>query len=237
MVEGDTSLEAWRTGAGLLLKSRCSLSNLMTCITNPCSIDSVWLSKFSPHKFLSNGDNIKDVVNTLFPRKIAERRTSRADMYSAYLQRHDRAHKWLRGRHAWGTYFERLIRFPSARNNRETENQLEIAIEKLTTWRHRSTTGLVFHLSSPALDTPRTRGGPCWHYGELLWNHDDSIDLVAVYRNHDFCNKVLGNFIGLGLLLKFICEESGKTTGKLICHSVHAYCDSSVRRALLNMVA
>lgn len=237
MVEGETSLEAWRVGVALLLKSGCSLSNLITAIASPCLIDPMWLRALSPHKFSSKGDNIRDVVNTIFPIKIAEQSTCRGELYSEYLRCHDRAHKWKRGRHAWGTYYERLIRFPSNRNGKVTVNQLERVIEKLRSWRRRSTTGLVFHLSSPVLDTPRTRGGPCWHYGELLWNRDDTIDLVAVYRNHDFYNKVLGNFIGLGLLLKFICDESDKAAGKLICHSAHAYCDSSARQALLNMVA
>lgn len=244
-MEGETSLEAWRVGAALLLKSGCSLNNLITTIASPCLIDPMWLTALSPHEFSSKGDNIRDVVNTIFPIKIAGQSTCRGDLYSEYLRCHDRAHKWRRGRHTWGTYFERLTRFPSARNKREVSesikrenvNQLERVIEKLRSWRRRSTTGLVFHLSSPVFDTPRTRGGPCWHYGELLWNHDDSIDLVAVYRNHDFYNKVLGNFIGLGLLLKYICNESDKVAGKLICHSVHAYCDSSARQALLNMVA
>lgn len=49
------------------------------------------------------------------------------------------------------------------------------------------------------------------------------LDLVVVYRNHDFFNKALGNFIALGQLLRFIAVESGKTPGNLICHSVHAY--------------
>jgi len=109
-------------------------------------------------------------------------------------------------------------------------NQLDRAIDKLTTWPKRSTTGLVFHLSSPDLDAPRTRGGPCWHFGEIIWREDNILDLVVVYRNHDFFNKALGNFIGLGQLLKFICDESGKNAGSLRCHSVHAFNPESVAR-------
>ncbi len=52
------------------------------------------------------------------------------------------------------------------------------------------------------------------------------MDFVVVYRNHDFFNKALGNFIALGQLLKFIADASGKTAGRLICHSVHAYAGS-----------
>lgn len=222
-VEQATSLDAWRAGVGMLLSAGGELSNLITTIHRPCTIETSWLVDRSPNRFSNKGDDIRDVANTIFPEKLAIRASDRMSLYAMYLQRHDRTHRWKRGRHAWGTYFERLIRFPPS-----GVNQLERVIEKLQTWPVRNTTGLVFHLSTPTVDAPRTRGGPCWHYGELLWNADGSIDLVAVYRNHDFYNKVLGNFIGLGRLLQFICDQSGKKPGKLICHSVHAYHDGSV---------
>lgn len=221
LVEKENCLDAWRSGIDLLFAAKGELTNLITTIEQPGVIDPQWLTDRSPNKFSDRGDDIRDVANTIFPSRLAERAVDRSTLYMAYLKRHDRTSQWQRGRHAWGTYFERLIRFPPT-----GVNQLERAIEKLRTW-PRNTTGLVFHLSSPVVDTPRTRGGPCWHYGELLWNPDNSLDLVAVYRNHDFFNKALGNFIGLGRLLTFICSESGKQPGKLVCHSVHAYHDGS----------
>ncbi len=132
----------------------------------------------------------------------------------------------VRNRSRWGTYFERLIAFDG------NLNQLERAIGKLNTW-DRNTTGLVFHLSSPSIDSPRTRGGPCLHYIELLWKTGDVLDLVAVYRNHDYFSKALGNFLALGQLLFFISTETDKQPGKLICHSVHAYTESSLTRLKL----
>lgn len=222
IVQGETAMDAWRSGTETLLANGGEVNNLITVIEHPLTINVVWLTEQSPHRFRESGDDIRDVANTIFPDKLFARAADRAAFYSMYLARHDRSHRWARGRHAWGTYFERLIRFPPT-----GVNQLERVIVKLRTWETRSTTGLVFHLSSPAVDAPRTRGGPCWHYAELLWGADDTIDLVVVYRNHDFFNKVLGNFVGLGRLLQFICTESGKQPGKLICHSVHAYHDST----------
>lgn len=222
-VEQATVIEAWRSGVTSLLDAGGKLKNLITVIQHPCVIDPSWLIDRSPHRFSAKGDDIRDVANTIFPARLLSRASDRPHLYSMYLERHDRARRW-RGRHAWGTYFERLVRFPPT-----GVNQLERVIDKLRNWPTRNTTGLVFHLSSPAVDAPRTRGGPCWHYGELLWNADSSIDLVAVYRNHDFYNKVLGNFIGLGRLLGFICENADKNPGKLICHSVHAYHDGSAK--------
>ncbi|SOD30352.1 hypothetical protein SAMN05518800_5959 [Variovorax sp. YR752] len=217
-----TALDAWKAGARLLLQEHGEVCNLITTISKPCSLEQQWLVTHSPRIVKVTADDSRDVANTLFPEKIHRRFTDRSALYERYLAAHDRAHGRSTGRHAWGTYFERLIRFPPS-----GVNQLERAIEKLNTWPQRNTTGLVFHLSSPTVDAPRTRGGPCWHFGEILWNADESLDLVVVYRNHDYFNKVLGNFAGLGRLLNFICDASGKNPGKLICHSVHAYFDCS----------
>ncbi|MFM0244919.1 thymidylate synthase family protein [Paraburkholderia sediminicola] len=220
-VQGTNALQAWHAGCILLL-DRGDVCNLITTVDQPCQTGDEWLEQHSPASFKAGAADARDVANTLFPQRTYERATTRADFYARYLKIHDRAHGWQRGRHAWGTCFERLVRFPP-----DGVNQLERAIEKLNSWPQRNTTGLVFHLSSPIVDAPRTRGGPCWQFAEILWNVDDSLDLVVVYRNHDFFNKVLGNFVGLGRLLHFICAASNKRPGKLVCHSVHAYFDCS----------
>jgi hypothetical protein len=231
VVHGNNALEAWLAGAALIIRDR-ELKNLITTIESPCEFAPLWFIQMSPHRLFQGCDNISDVVNTVFPERLRERHETRDTFYASYLARHDRARRITRSR-AWGTYFERLIRFPQS-----GVNQLEKAIEKLRTWPQRNTTGLVFHLSSPAIDSPRTRGGPCWQFGELLWNIDGTIDLVVVYRNHDFFNKVLGNFIGLGYLLRFICTQSGKQPGRLVCHSCHAFSSAPMtnlrRLTLLN---
>ncbi|WP_132257445.1 hypothetical protein [Paucimonas lemoignei] len=222
-VQEVTCLEAWQTGARKIVQGRGEAFNLITEIAQPTQLDSQWLQDYSPHR-TAGVERIEDVIDTIFPISLHQRFPVRAELYSKYLTRHRRAMKWSRNRGRWGTYFERLIAF----GRPEPVNQLERVIEKLTTWEQRNTTGLVFHLSSPATDAPRTRGGPCWHFGELLWHSNNVLDLVVVYRNHDYFNKALGNFIALGQLLGFIAGESGKTAGKLICHSVHAYSDKSL---------
>lgn len=215
VVSAETAVDAWKAGVAVLLESK-EVTNLLTIVNDPTQLDRAWLRTLSPHHLDSRYDNLSDVVNTIFPLGIAARVATRADLFARYLATHDRATRW-RGR-KWGTYFERLVRFPP-----QGVNQLDRAIEKLQGWPKRCKTGLVFHLSSPAIDAPRTRGGPCWQFAELLWQPHDVIDLVVVYRNHDFLNKVLGNFIGLGQLLRFICAESSKKPGKLLCHSVNAF--------------
>ena len=215
-VQGPDCLVAWQEGAKLLRASGGELFNLVTTVAAPCDYQEDWFLAHSPHTVAPRADHIVDVVNTIFPVRLQKRATSRADLYKAYHRVHKRAMKLPRNRSRWGTYFARLTDYGGK------NNQLEIAITKLKKW-PRYTTALVFHLSCPLVDKPRTRGGPCWHYGELIWRKGNVLDLVVVYRNHDFFNKALGNFIALGQLLRFIALESGMTAGNLICHSVHAY--------------
>lgn len=223
LVERNSAFEAWKAGVDLVLSNNGKVKNLLTTISRPCDIDPAWLVDRSPNRFAVGADDIRDVANTIFPSKLAARYPDREQLYRRYVYVHDRARCMGRGRGTWGTYFERLVRFPP-----DNVNQLERVVQKLRNWTVRNTTGLVFHLSSPAVDAPRTRGSPCWHFGEILWNEGNVLDLVVVYRNHDYFNKVLGNFIGLGRLLNFICSETGKASGSLICHSVHAYHDRTV---------
>lgn len=223
VVSGANPQKAWQAASAEIIRHR-EVFNLFTEIEMPYDLDSDWLKQHCPRSRSLGREMLRDVVDTIFPVRLAQRYPDRDVLYAQYLKRHDRAMRMRRNRSVWGTYFERLIRFPESETN-----QLETVINKLRTWRVRSTTGLVFHLSTPAVDGPRTRGGPCWHFAELLWNANNSVDLVVVYRNHDFFNKALGNFIALGQLLKFICDASGKQTGRVLSHSIHAYNGGSVR--------
>ncbi|MES2939018.1 MAG: hypothetical protein V4864_15130 [Pseudomonadota bacterium] len=224
-VSGVTPLDAWQEGARAVLANG-EVFNLVTTIDNPSAMDAQWLTGRSPRRQGLGTDDVREVAKTIFPFDLASKYNDRSSFYREYLRRHDRAMKFQRNRGAWGTYFERLIRFP----DHPGTNQLESAIDKLTKWPKRSSTALVFHLSTPAKDTPRTRGGPCWQFGEIVWLPGDRLDLIVVYRNHDFFNKALGNFIGLGQLLAFICTASGKNIGRVVSHSVHAYNGSSGER-------
>jgi len=225
-VIGTTALDAWRQGVQMILNEDEAFS-LFTTIVQPAVFDTAWLDKHSPRRRRLGKDDLREVIKTIFPYYLSQRFTNRPELYREYLQRHDRAMRFKRNRGTWGTYFERLVRFP---NHPET-NQLETVINKLQAWKARSGTSLVFQLSTPSRDRPRTRGGPCWQFGEIVWHPGNRLDLVVVYRNHDFLNKALGNFIGLGQLLNFICTASGKTPGRLLCHSVHAY-NGGTKKAL-----
>lgn len=217
-VSGDTPLEAWRQGAQLLINSG-PVFNLITIVTNPTVLHANLKTDFNPANFKPGIQTTSEVATTIFPYTYLGRNYTRQELYQRYIMRHDRARTMhpQRGR-LWGTYFDRMIRFGS--NN---INQLERVISALENWQNNPSSALVIHTSSADTDHPRPLGAPCLQFIELLCPNPQTISLLAVYRNHDFFGKVLGNFIGLGQLLNFICHETNRTPGTLVCHSAHAY--------------
>jgi thymidylate synthase len=222
-VQGTSAVDAWKRGCELIVHTPGhKVRNLITEIQNPTSVDHGWYSRFDP-KSVGATDRLSVVADVLFPKRGRRPGETRPKFYArsaALLQRGldiGSIHSSWRG-----TYFQRLISLDGS------ENQIERAIRALSEWQVRAETALVFHLSSPKSDTIRKRGSPCLQYLEVLWSANGTLDLVAVYRNHDFLNKALGNFIGLGRLLHFLASESGKVSGRLVCHSVRAYADGGL---------
>jgi thymidylate synthase len=74
-------------------------------------------------------------------------------------------------------------------------------------------------------DSHRPRGGPCLNYIALQLGRDSgsrTLSLLAVYRNHDFVQRALGNYIGLADLQAFLADQSGYGLGTLTCVSSRA---------------
>jgi len=217
LISGINCVEAWKNAAIHLLANGKEDFNVIIEIQKPEIYTAQWMykRKYDPSS-ISNAVPIHTVVNTIFPHGLERQSPTRQEFYSKYLSifNNSRSKKW-------GTYFQRLISFGN-----QQHNQLETIIQKLISWQHVKTP-FIFHTSSADTDSIRRLGNPCLQYGEFIWHNHDIIDLVAVYRNHDYFQKALGNFIGLSKLLEFVCKETNKNMGKLVIHSVHAYFDVS----------
>jgi thymidylate synthase len=224
LVTANRAASAWRKGATLLLDvPGCSVNNLITEIADGTYCEDEWLGRFNPQA-VGAADSLSVVAKVLFPSSPKRPGESRDAYYARWTHVLQRSREAGKLKSAWGsTYFERLLSLGGS------ENQIERAIRALRQWPQRYEAAIVMHTSSPLNDGLRTRGSPCLQFIELLWHANGRIDLVAVYRNHDFLSKSLGNFIGLGRLLRFVCAEAGKTPGKVVCHSVKAYASSPAK--------
>lgn len=61
---------------------------------------------------------------------------------------------------------------------------------------------------------------------ELKPQRNGSLHMIALYRNHYYVPKTLGNLLGLGRLLGFIARESGFEVGTLTLNSTSAHLDT-----------
>lgn len=224
---GQNCLEAWQNAvSGLLRSTGDKLNNVIVEIENGGIEDPLWIDEFNPKDCSADGESIKDVANTIFPQRTWERLQikgeSRHELYRRYPIIYENGkhfgQKQRRNKTAWGTYFLRLVKFGNS-----NVNQLENAISAISNWPGNYRGAITFHLSSPEYDSYRRRGGPCWHFAELGCTATGEINFSVVYRSHDYFNRTLGNFIGLSRLLNFICQETGKRPGKLVCQSVYAW--------------
>jgi hypothetical protein len=62
--------------------------------------------------------------------------------------------------------------------------------------------------------------------------------VTALYRNHYYIEKLLGNLIGIGRLMAFVATEGGVGVGPLTVISTHAVIDTpkSSRRGDVNQL-
>ena len=183
---------------------------------------------------------LQSVANTIFPERLY-RRHSVPDLYDVYCKIYERVEK---NRGEWGRYFERMIRRPSV-SGRDI-NPLAAIIEKLQQHVHGG--GRTFRnvyelaISDPALDLPiydplrdagRVMNRQCLSFLSFRLDDQKRLSLTAIYRNHYYIERLLGNLIGLARLMTFVGREADVNVGALTVVSAHAQVDipSSARRA------
>lgn len=166
---------------------------------------------------------IATVSNTIFPAcldygdGIEELRRRYLDVYTKRMRR-------LGG---WGRYFERMVHW----ENRDKSHVDQIAenirmLQQLkadSAWNYRQCYEIA--LFDPARDLIKPRGRQCLSFIELKPASDGRLHMMAVYRNHHYVERTLGNLIGLGRLQQFIAQEAGFSLGGLTIQSTHAELD------------
>lgn len=168
------------------------------------------------------------VANTIFPEAMASQTTNVGELSDRYLKLLPEL-KRLDSHNRFGTYFQRLIAYPSPSDNNST-NQLERVItniqRELTNDAPKSAryeTSL--ELPSDAAQTAaapvhepgrdnRPMGFPCLSF--LSFQHDkDHLHAVAHYRYQYLIERGLGNYLGIGRLMRYIAAQTGLEPGAL----------------------
>jgi hypothetical protein len=142
----------------------------------------------------------------------------------------------------WGFYALRMLRkrvIPAGTNEIREINPLRILVNKIKSQLAArpmragyelnmldSDDLLEIPLHDAGIDARRTRGQPCLsHLSFKLLPEQRQVMLTALYRNHFYIERALGNFLGLAQLLSFVATETGLGVGPLVCHSTLANLD------------
>lgn len=192
---------------------------------------------------------LRTVANTIFPADLYRRSLGGAKgIYDHYPEEVvpllKRSADWR-----WGTYAYRLVRRERSDGTLEVHprtgaplNPLREVVERiklLNAQRVPNYAAYEIGLLEPVIDLPITdlktdrtpRGGPCLsHLSFKIVPGEDgrTLDLCAFYRNHDYFEKALGNFIGLRNLLAFAANEAQLAPGRLVIISSQAYLGGGV---------
>lgn len=226
MPAASTPARAWVEAAvRLRAQPNLTLGGLMLHIERPLMVDAdEEVVILTVDGFLRrHGDYpIATVANTIFPSAL-DRGDGIDALRGRYLQVYKRR---MCTPGEWGRYFERMVNWEDrkggridqiaenirmlrdARAGRFYENRYEIVI------------------SDPVRDMRKALNRQCLSMIELKPERNGSLHMIALYRNHYYVQKTLGNLLGLGRLLGFIARESGFEVGTLTVNSTSARLDT-----------
>lgn len=240
----DRIVPTWLAAARSLSKAGDLGQNWILEVDDPTTLtadDHTVISQVDAALRASTNTTVQTVAATIFPQAIY-RAYGRPDFYGVYLKSIRRAKK----KGTWGTYAWRMMERRSIEPGK-TINPLEQVIEKLTrasTVGHRYKSNYELATMSPAddLDLPidiaaelptydASRDGacvaniPCLSHLSFKLGDANDVHLTAIYRSHYYCERALGNLIGLAQLLNFVANETNLGVGTLTCVSTHAVLD------------
>jgi thymidylate synthase len=184
-------------------------------------------------KFLRSKDAmpVQAVANTIFPQEIY-RRHGAPKLYAVY----ENVYAHIKKQGDWGRYFERMTR--RSTSSGKIINPLGDMVAKMKHHVHGG--GKTFRniyeltISDPTLDIPiydpERDAGPvmnrqCLSFLSFKLDADNRLMLTAVYRNHYYVERLLGNLIGLARLMAFVGHEAGVPIGPMTVVSTHAVVD------------
>lgn len=160
---------------------------------------------------------ISTVANTIFPQALYDEYGA-PRFYDEYLKVYDSLTN-----KRWGRYFERMARHKTL--DGKVVCPLADLVEKIkrrTGHRHAYELAIYDTLQ----DGRVFRGGQCLSFLSFKLHPERGLCLTAIYRNHTYITRCLGNLIGLGRLQAFIAKETDLRVGSLTCVSTHAYLDT-----------
>jgi len=234
LVFTDNFQVGWAKMIVELSRNRWELFNAIVQMDANCAMNTEHHELLNEFADIHRLINPKQVAHTIFPYHFYREGISRDELYRRYWRFFD----YTRGceHSGWGTYFERMIRYKG--NKGQPFDQLGAIIDNLNN-RARTNGHCNVMIIPYSSDQNRTMGQPCLNYVSVQVENNSCgrkiINLLAVYRNHDFRERAYGNYLGLLKLLEYIATETGSLKGYLTCVSSHAFLNGNNKSELLKI--
>ena len=242
----ESCAKAWVAACKALIASCDEGYNIVIDVADPLAHsreDNMVISLVD--KFLKTHDSypIITVANTIFPQSLLDAHGP-THFYDVY----HRDFASFSNTRQWGRYFERMTRhidkggtltnplqelITKLKGNEEKGTRLKAAYEIAANPNdcdvsidEKSPDAGDMTIYQPSRDRNRRIGGPCLSYLSFKRHSDDGLLLTAIYRNHYYIMRLLGNLIGLGRLQAFVAAQAGIPRGSLTVVSTHAELDA-----------
>jgi hypothetical protein len=169
--------------------------------------------------------SVLTVANTIFPTILYEKYGA-PEFFKVF---HERILPKVRLKERWsGYYFERMTDYPT--RSGKPFNPLWNIVERMRNFdTNPSYNKYELTVFDPERDIDNSPyGGQCLSFLSfklIAGQSGRQLGLTAVYRNHFYIEKLLGNLLGLGRLMEFVAKESNTVMGPLTVISTHAEID------------
>jgi thymidylate synthase len=223
-----SSARAWVAAALAVKAEGGEAYNVVIDIADPVvedTTDTTIIQEVDAYLRAHNTYSVTTVANTIFPESTL-RRYGPVDFYAAYRELFPRMKRITRD---WGRYFDRLTNWTKVRNGQITTIN---PLQELITFMQAQIGGSrtyrnVYEMTiyDPTRDAGKIANRQCLSFLSFKLTPDHRLLLTAVYRNHTYIARGLGNFIGLGRLQAFVAQRCGAALGSLTCVSTHAEID------------
>jgi len=193
-----SSARAWVVDSAAVHAAGGEAYNVVIDIENPLAEDTADTAIIQAvDQYLRDHDaySISTVANTIFP-EATLRRYGPVAFYDAY---HERVFpRMKRMTRDWGRYFDRLTRWTKVRNGEITTIN---PLQDLITFMHRQigrdrTYRNVYEMAiyDPTRDAGKPSNRQCLSFLSFKLTVDNRLLLTAIYRNHTYISRGLGNF-------------------------------------------
>lgn len=247
-VEGSNVSTAWLAAAQRLNREpKRKAINTVTRIADPVGEDPA--VRQAMDELLDNGKNLQcvdTVANTIFPEAIARSSRDHEELVERYVRMYPMLRKKFT-KNDRGTYFGRLIQYPSTKG---PFDQVGAVIKRINVQRGSAGGTLQAARYEALVEAPgdlgpdalavyvpgtdnSPMGFPCLSYCAFQLDTEQRVHLLATYRSQFLVERGYGNYLGLGRLLAHVARQTGLEVGHLTVVAGLAHLESPITRVRL----